>query len=472
ERMGEKFKHYFIDEFQDTSKLQWGNLKPLIENSLLAENLKQEQGTAMLVGDAKQAIYRWRGGEAEQFINLYTKKAQPFPIEQFVDNLPTNYRSLEEIIKFNNAFFKQVSTMVFSNADYKNLYYQGANQNTFKTEEGYVQLDFLVLKDQERDVVFPEKVLENIKFCQENNFQYKDICVLVRKKDQGVAIAQFLHAAGVPIISSETMLIFKSTTVQFINHVLQLLVQPNNEEIKILVLNFLVKKFQVEDKHAFFSKLVKKPLFQIFKALESYNIYINPNKLIQLPLYELVETIVQNFALVKKPNAYVQFYLDFVLTYSQKQGSNLLGFLEHAEAKKESLSIVAPLEQNAVQIMTIHKSKGLEFPVVIFPYADLNIYKEVEPKEWFPLQAENYQGFTCTLLNYNKKFGEYGEVGQQIYETHEAALELDNINLLYVACTRAVEQLFIVSNENLTKTKKEKPQTYAELFNAYLKANN
>ena len=96
ERIGEKFKHYFIDEFQDTSELQWQNLIPLLENSVSSEN-----GSTMLVGDAKQAIYRWRGGKAEQFINLFNEKDKPFPIEQEVKDLPVNYRSCQEIIKFN-----------------------------------------------------------------------------------------------------------------------------------------------------------------------------------------------------------------------------------------------------------------------------------------------------------------------------------------------------------------------------------
>src|SRR5690606_33521583 len=97
ERIGEKFKHYFIDEFQDTSQLQWENLIPLIGNSLSSET-----GTAMLVGDAKQAIYRWRGGKAEQFIDLFNDE-NPFPIEKKVNNLPINYRSFKEIVNFNNA---------------------------------------------------------------------------------------------------------------------------------------------------------------------------------------------------------------------------------------------------------------------------------------------------------------------------------------------------------------------------------
>ena len=117
ERLGEKFKHYFIDEFQDTSKMQWENLMPLLENALSASN-----GSAMLVGDAKQAIYRWRGGEAEQFIHLYNKVENPFQVEAEVLELDTNYRSAKEIVNFNNSFFEYLGNNYFSNSDYANLF--------------------------------------------------------------------------------------------------------------------------------------------------------------------------------------------------------------------------------------------------------------------------------------------------------------------------------------------------------------
>lgn len=470
ERLGEKFRHYFIDEFQDTSKLQWDNLIPLIDNTLSGENLKQVQGSAMIVGDAKQAIYRWRGGEAEQFLNLFNKKATPFQIEQHVEPLPTNYRSFKEIINFNNSFFKYLSQTIFSNLDYSQLYKEGSNQNTFINSEGYIQIDFLnIEKDDDKNLIYPQKVLETIKDCIANDFKYEDICVLVRKKKEGVAIAEYLNAHSIPIMSSETMLIYNSPEVQFIDHLLNLLIQPDNNEIKINVLNYLTKKFKIDDKHEFFEKHIDISLFQTFKKLEEYQIYLNPNQLLQLPLYDLVEAIVRHFNLVKSSNAYIQFYLDFVLEYTQKHGTSLSGFLEHANQKKDTISIVSPQGQNAVQIMTIHKSKGLEFPIVIFPYADLDIYREIEPKEWFPLQPENFNGFSNTLLHYTKDFEHYGDIGKRIYNRHQAALELDNINLLYVALTRPIEQLFIISKSNVSSKELENPKTYAGLFINFLK---
>ncbi|RLD28491.1 MAG: DNA helicase UvrD [Bacteroidetes bacterium] len=464
ERIGEKFRHFFIDEFQDTSVMQWENLIPLLDNSLSSEN-----GSVMLVGDAKQAIYRWRGGKAEQFIGLYNDE-NPFFTEKENRNLPNNYRSYGEIIDFNNNFFKHLSTFGFSKNEYEELYKQ-SKQNASIEKEGYVNLDFLDLdKDDSRDEVYPQKVSETITNCLINGFQLKDICILVRKKKEGVAIADYLSNEGIDIISSETLLLSRSPEVKFIVNVLKYVLEPHNNEVKILVLNYLVEhKLNINDKHLFYNTYIKLEIEQFFKNLCEFGIHFNNNEVLQLPIYEAIENIIYSFNLVETSNAYVQFFLDFVLDYLQKNNSSLSGFIEHYNTKKDSLSIVSPQEKNAVQIMTIHKSKGLEFPVVIFPYADLNIYKELEPKEWFPLDTEKYNNFSHTLLSYNKDFENFGEAGQQIYNKHQAELELDNMNLLYVALTRPIEQLHIISNKQLDKKGGENLKLFSGLFINYLK---
>ncbi|GAA4233436.1 UvrD-helicase domain-containing protein [Postechiella marina] len=467
ERLGEKFRHYFIDEFQDTSVLQWQNLIPLLDNSLSTET-----GSAMLVGDAKQAIYRWRGGKAEQFIDLFNKKNEPFPVSQNIEHLEANYRSFKEVVGFNNGFFKFLSQHVFSNKNYETLY-DKAHQNISKKENGYVELSFLdISKDDDRDALFSAEVLNTINTCLENNYTLEDICILVRKKKEGVAIADFLSKQGINIVSSETLLINNAPEVIFVNNLLTLLLHPKNNEVKVTVLNYLAQVFNIEDKHQFFAKHINLSILELFKSFEAFNIYVDASKLLQLALYDLVETIVRAFNLVEKSNAYVQFYLDIVLDFTHKKGSDLSGFLAYFEKKKENLSIVTPKGQNAVQIMTIHKSKGLEFPVVIFPYADLDIYAEREPKAWFPLNKEHFNNFSCTLLNYNKDFENYGETGRLIYNEHQAELELDNINLLYVTLTRPVEQLYVISKKDISAKGEVNQKRYSGLFINYLKHLN
>ncbi|WP_339917860.1 UvrD-helicase domain-containing protein [Yeosuana marina] len=463
ERIGEKFNHYFIDEFQDTSVLQWENLVPLLDNSLAAEH-----GSALLVGDAKQAIYRWRGGKAEQFINLFNQTTTPFQIEQTIENLPTNYRSFKEIVNFNNSFFNYLSTFVFAHKDYESLY-EKSHQNSHIDNDGYVHMSFLdIEKDVDRDELFCEHVLKTIHSCLEHHFELQNICVLVRKKKEGVAIANYLSQQGIPIISSETLLIYNAPEVAFINDVLTLLIQPKNNEIKIRVLNYLTSLFNIEDTHDFFSKHINLSIDQLFKSFEVFDVTIDSNSLLELSLYDLAETIVRSFNLVKNSNAYVQFYLDIVLDFTQKKGSDISGFLSYFDKKKDSLSIVSPVGQNAVQIMTIHKSKGLEFPVVIFPYADLDIYQEIEPKEWVALEKKTFNGFSHTLLNYTKDFEHYGEEGLRIYNTHQSEQELDNINLLYVTLTRAIEQLYIISKKDISSKGEINTKRFSGLFISYL----
>lgn len=471
ERLGEKFRHYFIDEFQDTSQMQWENLVPLIENTLTGQNLKGEQGSAMLVGDAKQAIYRWRGGKAEQFLGL-TKSDNPFPIEKEVVRLEYNYRSFNQVIQFNNAFFNYLSNTSFSSTDYSDLY-KKANQIPVLSQEGFVNIQFLDLqKEDDVNELFPETVYETIHKCLVNGYNLKDICILVRKKKEGVAVAEFLSEKGVRITSSETMLINNSEEVKLVINVFKLLINPNHLEVKIKVLDYIANTNNIQDKHAFFKANLNAPLQDFFNSFEQFSIYCNPTALVQLSLFDLAEQIVRSFKMTETSNAYIQYFLDIVLEFSQKQISDLPSFVDYYESKKESLNIVSPSNQNAVQIMTIHKSKGLEFPVVIFPYAHLDIYKEVEPKEWFPLDQEQFNGFTKTLLNFNKDFEEFGTTGETIYNQHRSEQELDNINLLYVALTRPIEQLYIIS-------KKENPvkgiitqNTYSGLLTNYLIDNS
>ncbi len=463
ERLGEKFKHYFIDEFQDTSKMQWENLVPLLDNAL-----SSTKGSAMLVGDAKQAIYRWRGGEAEQFINLYNDTDNPFQIQPEVLSLNDNYRSAKEIIDFNNKFFSYLSKNYFNNTEYAYLY-EKATQNANKDLSGYVNLKFLEInKEDNGDELYSNHVFETIKKCLKSGYALDDICIIVRKRKEGVAIANYLSEKGIKIASSETLLLKNSVKVQFIDSFLRLLLQPNNDVLKIDVLSFLSEEKNIDDKHSFYSTYLKPHLDDMLSGLKPLGINIEKNALLNLPLYELVEHLIRVFNFQNVSDAYLQFYLDVVLEFTQKQNSDLAAFLDYFEKKKNNLSVVAPESTNAIRIMTIHKSKGLEFPIVIFPFADLNIYRELEPKVWFPVDQSTHHSFETLLLNYNKDVEHFGHIGKQIHHQHQSQLELDNINLFYVVLTRAIHQLYIISKNDLNSKGSVNPNTYAGMLISYL----
>ena len=470
ERIGQRFMHYFIDEMQDTSVLQWQNLIPLIDNALAQEN-----SNLLLVGDGKQAIYRWRGGKAEQFINLGLAGGNgknPFQITKEIKELETNFRSYSEVVNFNNSFFQHTSNFL-QNDGYKNLFLEGNKQQENTKKGGYVSLSFLE-KEEDKEIEklkYPKKVLEKINALK-NDFSLHEICVLVRKKKDGIAVANYLSENGVDIISSETLLLKSNAKVNFIINMLQVLQSPDDEESRFEILYFLQQHLQITGtKHPFLETFAKASNEIIFEALKSYGVLFEVSTFYQLPFYEKIEEIIRGFLLVNSSDAYIQFFLDVVLE-QQRKGIDVQDFLNFWEAKKEVLSIVAPESANAVQVMTIHKSKGLEFPVVIFP-CNVDIYRQINPKVWLNELPVHYTNFEELLVPYNKDLSYVNTTGLSIFNKQREALELDNFNLLYVALTRAVEQLHIITDKKLVgKNKEENLNFYSGIFINYLKNNN
>ena len=465
ERIGQRFMHYFIDEMQDTSTLQWKNLIPLIDNALAQEN-----SNLLLVGDGKQAIYRWRGGKAEQFINLGSSdknSANPFQITKTAKTLEINYRSFSEIINFNNNFF-QHSAALLQNKSYEQLFIDGNKQLENNRKGGCVTLTFLE-KEKDREIEslqYPNKVLEKIKEIQ-SQFRLDEICILVRKKSDGIAIANYLSENLIPIVSSETLLLKSNTKVSFIINMLQVLQNPTDKETLINVLYFLYSHLNVQEKkHSFIVKHIKLNNHDLFDSLAYYSTSFNLNDFNLLPFYEKIESIIRGFHLTNSSDAYLQFFLDVILE-QQRKNTDIQSFLEYWDRKKENLSIVAPESTDAVQIMTIHKSKGLEFPVVIFP-CDLNIYQQINPKIWLDQLPKNYTPFNELLIPFNKDLNFVSNRGKEIYKQQREELELDNFNLLYVALTRPIEQLHIITNKKISKNI-ENTNYYSGIFINYLK---
>ncbi len=468
ERVGQKFMHYFIDEMQDTSVLQWQNLIPLIDNALA-----QEQSNLLLVGDAKQAIYRWRGGRAEQFIKLGSElqndtAANPFQIGKEVKGLETNYRSYSEVINFNNSFFQYVASY-FQNPMYQKLFEQGNTQKSTGKIGGFVSVDFLEKESGKEaiDTKYAKRVLETI-LNLDPEFSRKDVCILVRKKKEGVAIANYLSENGVAIVSSETLLIQNSPKVNFIINFLQVIQHSNDHAAWVELLYFLHSHLKVsKDIHAFISCFDLKKENTFFTSIAEFGVDFDFDNFRQIPFYEKVEEIIRAFRLAIFSDAYVQSFLDVVFEQQQK-GVDIQQFLEYWEVKRAKQSIVAPEAQNAIQIMTIHKSKGLEFPVVIFPY-NIDIYQQIQPKSWMTgLSVDQFEGFDRLLVNADKNIKYAGDLGAQIYHLQREELELDSFNLLYVALTRSVEQLYVITEKSISSKGEINTNYTSGVFMKYL----
>jgi len=465
ERLGERYRHFFIDEFQDTSYLQWQNLIPLIDNSLSQQFEDGLQGSVLLVGDAKQSIYRWRGGLPEQFMDLYGGQ-QPFSIsEKMVANLDTNYRSFSEIINFNNRFFSFIANH-FENSSHQSLYTLGNAQKQTTKEGGYVSIEFIEKGNKEENTIaYSELVTKTIQNLLEQGFEQGDICILTRKKSQGVAIGTHLIKQNYQIVSEEMLLLQSAPLVDFIVNVLQLSMQPGNQEIKFDILTFLHQHLQIEVAlHDFYTSFFSSSELIFEKQLETHSIEFSFSTLDALPLYESCEYIIRQFSLNKDPNGYLFGFMDLVYDYLQSFEVSKVGFLVHWEQQKEKAA-VASNAANAISIMTIHKAKGLEFPVVLFPFADEKLYEERDAKTWYPWEDET-STFNEVLIPYKNDVANYGEAGASIYLERRSTLELDAINLLYVTLTRAVEQLFVFSE--LPGKTMPTPRSFNELLVSYL----
>ncbi|CAD0003302.1 UvrD-helicase domain-containing protein [Flavobacterium salmonis] len=478
ERLGERYRHFFIDEFQDTSEMQWQNLIPLIDNALSGQDDFGNKGTLMIVGDPKQSIYRWRGGKAEQFIEL-SKDNNPFSNkDKKIEHLDTNYRSYSEVIDFNNAFFKLISTE-FSNEDYKNLYENHSFQNTNSKKGGYVNISFLPIIEKndfaddeevvEKSDLYVLATLNTIQKVIREGFEYKDIAILTRKRDQGIAIANYLTEQNIPLLSSETLMIQNATEVRMIIHLLKYLNNSIDLESKANFLHFLANTKEIEMPiHDFIAKGMKQTLESDFeKWLLTFDVLLSFEDIRKKSLYEAVEIIISKFVLSSDGNAYVQYFLDIVLERDIRNQAGIADFLTYWNKNAEKFSIPSPEGNNAVRIMTIHKSKGLEFPVVIMPFAEEDYNRKPKDKLWLDAEEANL-GVPKALIDNSSAVEGFGESASAIFNLKKQEELLDNINVLYVALTRAEEQLYVISQSLKERKDGEFPNNMASFFIKYL----
>ncbi|MGO4771523.1 UvrD-helicase domain-containing protein [Flavobacterium sp. W22_SRS_FK3] len=478
ERLGERYRHFFIDEFQDTSEMQWQNLIPLIDNALSGQDDFGNKGTLMIVGDPKQSIYRWRGGKAEQFIEL-SKDINPFNNrDKIIRHLDTNYRSYSEVIDFNNAFFKLISAE-FSNEDYKDLYENHSFQHSNSKKGGYVNISFLPMIEK-NDFADEEEVIEKsdlyvlaalntIRKVISDGFEYKDIVILTRKRDQGIAVANYLTEQNIPLLSSETLMIQNATQVRLIIHLLKYLNNSIDLEAKANFLHFLANTKEIEmPVHDFIAQGMMQNFESDFeKWLLTFDVSLSFDDIRKKSLYEAVEIIISKFVLPSDGNAYVQYFLDIVLERDIRNQAGIADFLSYWNKNAEKFSIPSPEGNNAVRIMTIHKSKGLEFPVVIMPFAEEDYNRKPKDKLWLDTEDADL-GVPKALIDNSIAVEGFGESASVVFNLKKQEELLDNINVLYVALTRAEEQLYIISQSLKERKDGDFPNNMASFFIKYL----
>ncbi len=475
ERLGERYRHFFIDEFQDTSEMQWQNLIPLIDNATSSE-IEGEKGTLMIVGDPKQSIYRWRGGKAEQFIEL-SKDYNPFNNpEKILEHLDKNYRSYSQIIEFNNDFFQLLSNE-FEHEDYKDLYQNHSHQKTNAKIGGYVNISFIPKIEEtgeneealDQTKLYLLATLNTIRKVQKQGFELKDIVILTRKRSHGIAVANYLTEEGIPLLSSETLMIQNATEVRFIIYLLKYLKNSSDLEAKAHFLHFVADKVQNQLLvHDFIAQgMEKKQESEFENWLTKFDILLSFQDIRKKSLYESVEMIISKFLRSQSRNAYIQYFLDIVLERDIRNQAGISDFLNYWDKNAEKFSIPSPEGKNAVRIMTIHKSKGLEFPVVIIPFADEDYSRSPKNKLWIDSKVDDF-GLPKVLIDNSKAVEGFGETAKSVYVQKSQEELLDNINVLYVALTRAEEQLYVISNLNLDSEGVAKANNMSTFFVNYL----
>lgn len=461
ERIGERYQHYMIDEFQDTSVLQWQNLLPLVENGLAMGQL------SLVVGDGKQAIYRWRNGDVEQFVRLpllpegirglnRNQWQQSLQRNHLEKSLDTNFRSRRIIVDFNNRFFEQ--SKAFLTERMQAIYAQKPQEPRGEAQGGFVEVKFLE-KANEQDYSDQTllKISETIDRLLAAGHTYRDITILCRANSKGSLVARFLLRNQVPVISSESLLLNQSEEVIFFLATLKLLLNRHDSVAATEWLGYLIANGWIKSSGNLHQTLKEAGLFPLpagskatnwhevaEKLLSRNNIGFSFSRLSFLNLYDICELITRTFFTQGEPNPFVTFFLNAVYEYSEKNSLSIADFLHWWEDFGKKYSLVVPKGLDAVQVMTIHKSKGLQFPVVIFPFADLEAKKPTREGVWVSPRHLSLKDLKAVWLKFSKKALENTPYFSLFVDEMDRTM-LDLLNLAYVAFTRPKDKLFIIS---------------------------
>lgn len=441
ERLGVRYQHFLLDEFQDTSELQWINLIPLVHNSLA------QQHKNLIVGDGKQAIYRWRNGEVEQFTKLPEQIHNPGNIPSLQDaenvfkqmgekiTLENNYRSAPDIVEFNNYFFGKLANKLDETLGY---IYHNHTQKSTKKFPGFVEAYLKKDLEEEDQLAF---VIDAVKKSISAGFELKDICVIVRTNSKGAKVARVLTENKYAVISPDSLFISKDKTVQFLYYLMQGLSNENDKNAKIKA----IEHYAVLNGQQPSASIITKQEEIAKNTLSNYFLQLN----IELKLasefhnlYDYAEYIIEAFDFDATHNPYLQFYLESIHQFETNKSTNIRDFLDWFNEKGRKKSIVSPEGANAIKIMTVHKSKGLQFPIVICPFFDweLKLHDEIA---WVQ-QAD--QPLPAYFVNMKKDL--IDSPLAPIFLKEQAKYDLDNFNLLYVAFTRPEVALFVSGKSN------------------------
>ena len=449
EKIGSSIRTVMIDEFQDTSRMQWENFR-----LLLLEGLSQG-ADSLIVGDVKQSIYRWRSGDW-QILNGLKGRIEAFPVN--IQSLSTNYRSESNVIAFNNTFFT-TACKVLSDwhveetgvpcQELEDAYRDVCQESAKKTEKGFVQVNFV---KEEAEETYTEATIRllagKVDELIASGVRMNDIAILVRKNKNIPPIADYFDKhTPYTIVSDEAFQLSASLAVSVMIDGLRYLANPDDRIAQAR----LAVNFQQE--------VMQRPVDINTVLLNNMDDYLPASFLLQqealrmMPLYELLEKLFGIFELhrLEKQDAYLCAFFDAVTEYMQKHASELTSFLTYWD-EKLALKTIPSGEIEGIRILSIHKSKGLEYHTVLLPFCDWTLETErgIPHLVWCSPEEEPFNELNILPVSYSKAM--QASVFQKEFREEQLQLWVDNLNLLYVAFTRACKNLIIWSTPQASRT--------------------
>ena len=442
EKIGTQLEHVMIDEFQDTSTVQWQNFRVLLD-----EAMSHEGGSNLIVGDVKQSIYRWRSGDWR----LLNDIEQQFHQQQ-IEALPlkTNYRSEKNVITFNNHFFSEAAELEYQaqkelnseEAEQLKKAYADVVQEIPKGREdnGEICVTLLPTEDYQENTL--QHVAETISELTSRGVHQKDIAILVRVNNQIPVIAQYFQEQmpEVTIVSDEAFRLDASVAVKLLVSALRLLTHPDDQLTKaaiVKVYHIDVLKENTEDNELLLST---NDLDQLLPET-----FLSQREvLLTMPLYDLAERLHAIFGLeaLNEQSAYVFAFYDQLAKYVSENTADIDSFLA---AWDEGIcgKTIQSEETNGVRILSIHKSKGLEFDYVICPFCDWQLEKQSGNILWCQPEEQPFSELPIAPIDYSRA-QMMGTIYERDYLHEHLQNTVDNLNLLYVAFTRACKGLYVL----------------------------
>lgn len=460
EKVGNRYENYMIDEFQDTSIIQWDNFRPLIENSMA------EGHDNLVVGDVKQSIYRWRNSDWQILGKVLVNSVDNQRI--FSEPLTTNWRSRSNIIRFNNSLFTIIPDQIDASladekipVSFKKLYAEAIQSDPCRNEGGYVRMEFIKNDDEKKwEKTVLELLPSYIESLQDKGYKASDIGIIVRDGREGCRVLNTLidynsnndndskKTYNFNAVSNDSLLLSNSPVIIFMIAAISVANDPHDYISRAVMLRYYLMSTGYENAEKV--SLQSNKLIEISRQYFPRGFENQLERIRQIPLFEATESIIKFFCLGDYSSnvPFLNTFQDYVVNFTGTKNADFQSFLDWWEETGRKKSVVLPGNQDAMRILTIHKSKGLEFKVVILPFLSWNLdhIPSKQPFLWVKPGSEPFNDLGVVPVKYSQELTK--TIFAEDYEDEKYSVYLDNINLLYVAVTRAKDVLIGFSIDN------------------------